>query len=262
MKKKRSPSQSKSPSKPSSPGAIRLQKYMGLCGIASRRKSEELIRLGFVQVNGRVVTELGTKVTPDSDQVRVEGKLIHLEIGSHVLALNKPRGVMTTLEDPGGRTTIKDLLKGVRERVYPVGRLDYQTEGLILVTNDGDLANLVMHPRYEIKKVYLVKVKRLPTNQELARLRRGMFLEEGFVRPVSVEVKSILDNGKIWIEVVLNEGKNREIRRMFDRIRLPVDRLRRTQIGNITIEGIPTGKYRPLTPDEVRRLRSLAKKPS
>lgn len=223
---------------------IRLQKFISDCGITSRRKAEELIVQGRVQVNGVTTTLLGTKVDPHEDVVSVDGQTADLGATKKIyVLLHKPRGYVTTLKDPEGRNTVMDLVQEVPERIYPVGRLDYLSEGLLLMTNDGEVANMIMHPKFEVYKVYEVKVFGAITEALLKKLRAGTQLEEGFVKPKSVRVVKQLPN-KTWLEFKLGEGRNREIRRMCEACGLTVDKLKRVAIGGITVEGIRPGGYR------------------
>ncbi len=223
---------------------IRLQKFIADCGITSRRKAEHMITQGRVTINGEVVMELGTKVDPANDIVLVDGHLADLAAVDHVyLMLHKPRGFVTTLNDPEGRETVMDLVKDVTERIYPVGRLDYLSEGLLIMTNDGEVANMIMHPKYNVTKVYEVKVFGSVTETILNKLRAGAYLEEGFVKPTSVRVIKQLPT-KTWLEFRLNEGKNREIRRLCEAVGLTVDKLKRLAVGGLTVEGVAPGKYR------------------
>ena len=197
-------------------GKIRLQKFIADCGVTSRRKAEDLIACGRVNVNGVVTTVLGTKVDPKEDVVEVDGSLLDINsVEKMYMVLHKPRGYMTTLFDPEDRNTILDLIKEITERVYPVGRLDYLSEGLLLLTNDGEFANTIMHPRYNVVKVYEVKVFGAITPAILKKLRAGVYLDEGFVKPLSVRVVNQLPT-KTWLEIRLSDGKNREIRRICE----------------------------------------------
>jgi 23S rRNA pseudouridine2605 synthase len=223
---------------------IRLQKFIADCGITSRRKAEHMITQGRVTVNGDVVMELGTKVDPNNDIVLVDGHLADLNAVEPIyLMLHKPRGFVTTLNDPEGRETVMDLVKDVSERIYPVGRLDYLSEGLLIMTNDGEVANMIMHPKYNVTKVYEVKVFGSVTETILNKLRAGAYLEEGFVKPSSVRVIKQLPT-KTWIEFRLNEGRNREIRRLCEAVGLTVDKLKRLAVGGLSVEGVAPGKYR------------------
>jgi len=240
--------------------AERLQKIIAAAGIASRRKSEELITGGLVSVNGQVVTELGTKADPASDHIRVNGKLLHGAERHVYLLMNKPKGYVTTLKDPENRPTVMDLLRGVGARVYPVGRLDYASEGLLLLTNDGEFANKLMKAASHVPKTYMVKVAGVPTPEGLAKLRAGLFIESDRGRRVKTapaQVKIIRQANNPWYEVTLIEGKNRQIRRMFEAIGHHVEKIKRVRYGTLELDVHP-GKFRRLTPAEVSRLNSMA----
>ncbi len=230
---------------------IRLQKYISDCGITSRRKAEKMITEGRVTVNGEVVMELGTKVNPYSDIIMVDGHLADLQAVEPIyLMLHKPRGFVTTLNDPEGRETVMNLVKEISERIYPVGRLDYLSEGLLLMTNDGEFANMIMHPKYNVTKVYEVKVFGSVTETIINKLKAGAFLEEGFVKPTSVRVIKQLPT-KTWIEFRLNEGRNREIRRLCEAVGLTVDKLKRLAIGGLSIEGVAPGNFRIMSKEQM-----------
>lgn len=236
---------------------IRLQKYIADCGVTSRRKAEHLITQGRVTVNGEVVMELGSKVDAKNDVVMVDGHLADLNAVEPIyLMLHKPRGYVTTLNDPEGRETVMDLVKDVSERIYPVGRLDYLSEGLLLMTNDGEVANMIMHPKYNVQKVYEVKVFGSVTETILNKLRAGAYLEEGLVKPTSVRVIKQLPT-KTWLEFRLNEGRNREIRRLCEAVGLTVDKLKRLAIGNLSVEGVAPGKYRLMSRNQLLSLIGL-----
>lgn len=233
----------------------RLQKVIAHAGIASRRKAEELILSGNVQVNGKVVTELGIKVDPAKDIIRVNGKEVAIEEKKITILLNKPTKVITSMTDPQGRTTVIDLLD-LKQRVYPVGRLDYDTEGLLLLTNDGELANRLMHPSYEIDKTYEVIIKGIPADSQLDRLRKGIRLEDGITSPAIVK-RLEQKNHQTKIHITIHEGRNRQVRRMFEAIHFPVIRLKRIRYGFLTLKGVLPGNYRLLTEEESCRLRKL-----
>lgn len=235
----------------------RLQKVMAQAGVASRRKSEELILAGKVKVNGVIVKELGTRVS-QADIVEVEGVPIVKETNVYYL-LYKPRGVISTANDEKGRKTVVDFFPEIEERIYPVGRLDYDTSGVIIMTNDGDFSYLMTHPKFEIKKTYIAKVKGIPKREDLKKLERGIELEDGLTAPARVKMQSIDRNSKTAIvEITIHEGRNRQVRRMFDAIGCPVDSLKREEFGNITARGLNAGDSRPLTIHEVKQLRVLA----
>ncbi len=226
---------------------VRLQKFIADCGITSRRKAEDLIVQGRVKVNGIAIRELGTKVNPNIDAVIVDGKIADLQAVEKIyMVMNKPRGIMTTVNDPEGRQTVIDLCKEISERIYPVGRLDYLSEGLLLLTNDGDFANLVIHPSSDLTKVYEVKVFGAVNEFLLKKLRAGVYIDGVMTKPQSVRVIKQLQT-KTWLEFRINEGKNREIRRMCEGAGLTVDKLKRISIGGLTVEGIAPGSYRLVT---------------
>ncbi|MFZ4712575.1 MAG: pseudouridine synthase [Bacteriovoracaceae bacterium] len=237
----------------SSSAPMRLQKFIADCGVTSRRKAEQMIVQGEVKLNGRICRELGTKVDPETDVVEVAGTILNLlAVEKIYVLLNKPRAVMTTVSDPEGRSTVIDYCKGIDARIFPVGRLDYHSEGLLILTNDGEMANLIMHPRYEVTKVYEVKIFGAVNEGIVAKLRNGMMFPEGFVKPKSVRVVETLPN-KTWIEFRLAEGKNREIRRLCEACDLTIDKLRRVAIEGLTIQGLAPGSYRIMTKNELMR---------
>ena len=233
----------------------RLQKIIANAGVASRRKAEELILDGSVTVNGRIVRELGTKADPEEDAIKVGGKLIHLPQKKTYIALNKPKGYITSMSDPQGRPVVIELLKGVKGKVYPAGRLDYDTEGLLLLTNDGDLAYILMHPSHEMPKTYLAKVKGIIEDKAIERLERGIRLREGITAPALVK-KIKKTDANSWIEITVHEGRYRQVRRMLEEIRYPVLKLIRIRYGPIDLGDIPQGKYRHLTSQEVKKLKN------
>ncbi|MDQ0161488.1 pseudouridine synthase [Aeribacillus alveayuensis] len=235
----------------------RLQKVIAHAGIASRRKAEKLILEGKVKVNGNVVRELGVKVS-DQDQVEVNGIPVEREEPVYYM-LYKPRGVISSVKDEKGRKVVTDYFKELDKRIYPIGRLDYDTSGLLLLTNDGEFANLLMHPRYKIEKVYIVKVKGIPNKMELKQLEKGVLLEDGMTLPAKVKVKSIDKRKKTAIiELALHEGRNRQVRRMFEKIGHPVMKLKREKYAFLDLQGMNPGDIRELTPHEVKQLRALA----
>jgi 23S rRNA pseudouridine2605 synthase len=235
---------------------VRLQKLIASTGLSSRRKAEMLIAAGRVLVNGKVVTELGTKVDPERDHVKVDGK--HLESAQPFvyLILNKPKNVMSTLDDPGGRTTVKNFLRGVSVRVFPVGRLDFDSEGLMLLTNNGDLAQALLHPRYHVPKTYLIKVKKILTDEEIKKLERGIRLEDGMTGPAYVKkVKKAEQNS--WLEITIREGRKHQVRRMLEAVGHPVIKLLRVRMGPLSLGDLPPGEFRFLTDREANALREL-----
>jgi 23S rRNA pseudouridine2605 synthase len=235
----------------------RLQKYLARAGVASRRAAETLITTGRVQVNYRTVTELGTRVTPEEDLVSVDGKRVAPADMPIYFILYKPPGVVTTLSDPQGRPTVKDLLRDVQGRVFPVGRLDYDAEGALLLTSDGELANLLTHPRFQVERIYLAKVKGEPKDEALARLRSGVRLEDGPAKPRLVMVFERADKNT-WLKLVVAEGRPHLIKRMCAAIGHPVVRLFRPQHAGVGLEGLVPGGWRPLTAEEVTRVKEVA----
>ncbi|MCO6459048.1 MAG: rRNA pseudouridine synthase, partial [Pirellulaceae bacterium] len=244
---RRSAQQSSSP-----PAGERLQKVLAAAGIGSRRQCEELIVEGRVEVDRRTVTELGTRVDPESQEIRVDGEPLRQRKRSYVI-VNKPVGVLSTNSDPAGRQRVIDLID-TEERLFSVGRLDRTSEGLMLVTNDGDLAYRLTHPRFGVPKTYLVVVAGSPEPQQLQQLKQGVHLAEGWARIASFKVRRRRKTAT-ELEIVLNEGRNREIRRLLARIGHKVLQLRRIAIGPLRLGQLPPGASRRLTPDEVRRLR-------
>ncbi|QBR91279.1 pseudouridine synthase [Nocardioides euryhalodurans] len=237
-------------------GLVRLQKLLAQSGVASRRKCEELMLAGMVEVDGEVVTRLGTKVDPTTAVIRVDGRRLP-PVSPHVyLVLNKPRGVVSTMSDPEGRRTITDVLaESAPEvgRLFHVGRLDTDTSGLLLLTNDGDFANRMAHPSYEVDKTYVAEVAGEVSKQTLARLRDGVTLEDGPVEVRRVKVVSEHD-GRSIVELVIHEGRNRIVRRLLDHVGHPVRRLTRTAIGPVGLGRLEVGALRPLTNDELGEL--------
>ena len=237
----------------------RLQKIISQAGLTSRRAAEELIAEGRVRVNGTVVTELGSKADASTDHIKVDGKLINPKQPLTYVMLNKPAGFVTTMSDPEGRPTVQDLLKGIKVRVYPVGRLDYNTEGLLLMTNDGDFAHLITHPKHEFPKTYLAKVKGVVEDGKLTELENGIYLDDGKTAPARIK-KIRKEEANSWLEITIHEGRKRQVRRMFDRIGHSVIRLKRIKTGNLVLGDLLEGSYRYLTPDEVQGLREASEK--
>ena len=234
---------------------VRLQKYMAEAGAGSRRKCEEWIRQGLVRVNGEVVTELGTKLDPQKDVVEFRGKVLRPTQELVTVMLNKPAGYVTTSRDQFGRPDVGGLVRIPGLRLYPVGRLDYQTTGLLLMTNDGDLAFYLTHPRHHISRTYEALIKGKPDSETISRLERGVRLDDGYkTKPARVR---LLESGEesSRLEVVLFEGKNHQVRRMARAVGHPVLRLRRVAMGPLRLENLPEGRYRRLTAQEVEELR-------
>lgn len=234
----------------------RIQKVLARAGIASRRKVEKMVMEGRITVNGRVVRELGVKVDPSKDHIKVDGKRIPDFEPKITLLLNKPRGYLSTLEDPRGRPTVMDLLKRIKWRLYPVGRLDFDAEGLLLLSNDGDLAHYLSHPRFEVPRTYQVKVKGVPDERNLSRLQKGIQLEDGKARVRSYRLLLSREKNS-WVEVVVTEGRNRLVKRMFSAIGHPVLKLKRVAFGPIRLGDLPIGQFRYLTSKEMERLKSF-----
>jgi 23S rRNA pseudouridine2605 synthase len=231
----------------------RLQKILSETGITSRRKAEDLILEGRVAVNGRIAT-LGMKADPSKDHVKVDGKLIIRPEPKVYIVFNKPRNVVTSLHDPEGRPTVKDFLRGMKYRVYPVGRLDYDSEGLLLLTNDGDFAHMVLHPSKKIPKTYLIKVKGVPEDIKVEKLKTGVKLEDGMTAPAKVKKIRMTENNA-WLEMTIHEGRKRQIRRMLEKIGHPVLKLKRIRINGIVMGKLETGGYRYLTLEEMNRIK-------
>ncbi len=234
--------------------AERLQKVLSKAGITSRRKAETLILQGRVSVNGQVVRELGARAILGKDEITVNGKAIQSAEERIVLALFKPRQCVTTLRDPQGRSTVADLVDNLPLRVYPVGRLDYDAEGLLLLTNDGELAHRLQHPRYKVAKTYLVKVRGHPGDEALTQLQQGVSLEDGVTAPAELNV---LEDGKktTWLSLTLREGRNHQVKRMCTAVGHPVLKLRRIKVGPIRLGTLRPGESRRLKAREVRNLR-------
>jgi 23S rRNA pseudouridine2605 synthase len=233
----------------------RLQKYMAHCGIASRRKCEEFILAGKVTVNGIIVTELGTRINSKSDKILVDGVLIQPEERKLYIALNKPEGYVTTVKDERNRPTVLDLIL-VEERIYPIGRLDYNTSGLLLLTNDGDVYNKVIHPRKAINKIYIALVRGLITKDKIEKFKIGIDIGDYITAPASIEILST-DKNNTKVRIIIHEGKNRQIRRMCEKIGNPVIELKRVKVGDISLGNLPSGKWRELTDEEITYLKNL-----
>ncbi|MGH7163988.1 MAG: pseudouridine synthase [Nitrospiraceae bacterium] len=238
--------------------AVRLQKVIADSGLSSRRKAEEMIAAGRVTVNGRVVRELGTKVDPARDHVKVDGR--HLKpVPPHVFVmLNKPKGCVSSLSDPAGRPTITDLLSGVRLRVFPVGRLDFDSEGLLLLTNDGALAQALLHPRYHVGKTYAIKVKGVLSEDEIASLERGVVLEDGPTGKAIVKKGGKAEKNS-WLELTIFEGRKHQVKRMLEAVGHPVLKLTRVRFGPLALGDLQPGRYRYLTDREANTIRDMVK---
>lgn len=233
---------------------VRLQKILSEWGIASRRKAEELIAEGRVTVNGKPAT-LGMKADPLLDHIKVNGKLLGKPGQKVYLMMNKPKGVVTSLYDPEGRPTVKDFLKAIKQRVYPVGRLDYDSEGLLIFTNDGDFSHSLLHPSKEMPKTYMVKVKGIIEEHAIDLLRKGIKIEGRVTSPSKVKmIKTTVENS--WLEMTIHEGRKRQIRRMLERVGHPVLKLKRISIGSLYLGGLKPGELRYLSADEIKGLRA------
>jgi 23S rRNA pseudouridine2605 synthase len=235
--------------------SVRLQKVLARAGVASRRKSEEIIRQGRVTVNGRVVTQLGTKVNPAVEEIRVDGQSLEIEPAKVYIILNKPRGVLSTMEDPRGRRALGELVS-LPARMYPVGRLDVISEGLILLTDDGELANVLTHPRYQHEKEYLVLVNGRPSSRTLNAWRRGVMLEGKMTAPAGVDVARNVKDDTL-LRVVMREGRKRQIRRVAALLGHPVRELKRVRLGPLRLGSLASGQWRRLSEKEVRGLTGL-----
>ncbi len=232
---------------------IRLQKYLADAGIASRRKCEEMIALGMIEVNGLVINEPGTKVN-GSEDIRVNGIAVKPSPKKVYILLNKPVGYISSAKDQFSRKTVVDLAENVKERIYPVGRLDYDTSGLIILTNDGEFANLLMHPRHETKKVYRAVIKGMLSENEILKLENGLDIGGYITAPAKVKVIKAQDNDSI-VEITIHEGKNRQVRKMFEAAGHAVLHLKRIAIGPVTIGGLEEGKWRNLSKREIETLK-------
>ena len=231
----------------------RLQKILSQAGVASRRQAEKLMLEGRVTVNGAVISELGTKADLDRDHIKVDGRLIHAPKRHVYIALNKPNNTMTTVSDPQGRATVMELLRGVKERVYPVGRLDYHSEGLLLLTNDGEMANAVMSAATHLPKTYVVKVNGALTTEQEEAFRRGVPLSGRRTAPAGLKLLRSAQNP--WYEVRLVEGRNQQIRLMFQHFGRLVEKLKRVRIGPLELGNLQPGEFRHLDEDEIRKLK-------
>jgi pseudouridine synthase len=240
---------------------VRLQKLLSMAGVASRRAAEELIVEGRVEVNGEVVRTLGSRADPATDEIRVDGRRVRLAVRQRYILLHKPKGFVTTRKDPQGRKTIMDLIRDVREYVYPVGRLDYDSEGLLLLTSDGDLAARLMHPRHGVERVYEAIVAGVPSDDAIEKLRRGIFLDGERTLPADVRRGAVVGKGRqqtTKLTMTLQEGRNRQVRRMCAHVGHQVRRLTRVRMGPIRLGDLRPGKWRDLTDGEVSKLKGVA----
>ncbi|GAA0100983.1 pseudouridine synthase [Paraclostridium bifermentans] len=237
---------------------MRINKYIASCGIASRRKAEELIIENRVKVNGKIVNELSFQINEAEDKVEVDGKAIGLEEELVYIMLNKPEGYVTTVKDQFDRKSVIDLVKGVGARVYPIGRLDYETSGLLLLTNDGDLTYKLTHPKHEVDKTYVATVKGIPNESEINNFEKGLYIEDYKTAPAKIKiVKKNIEKNYAVCEIKIHEGRNRQVRKMCRAINHPVMNLRRKAMGKIVLKDVEIGQYRYLTNDEVNYLKKL-----
>lgn len=230
----------------------RLQKLIARAGVTSRRNAENLILSGKVTVDGKVITELGAKADAQKNKIRVDGKLLKFNAEKIYILLNKPRGYVCTANDERGRKTVLELVQEISERVYPVGRLDLNSEGLILLTNDGELTNALIHPKFEIEKTYRARISGEVTEEKLDKLRAGIELEDGLTAPAKI---FLLEEN--LVEITIHEGRNRQIRRMFAAVGCDVKKLKRIKFAGLTLDGVKVGKYRRLSADEIKNLKNL-----
>ncbi len=235
---------------------MRLQKYIAICGIASRRKAEIMIEEGRVSINGKIVNQMGIIVNPKKDIIKVDNKTIRQETKKIYIMLNKPIGYVTTLKDEKGRKIITDLIEGVNERIFPVGRLDADTTGLLLLTNDGDLAYNLTHPSHEVSKRYIAIVEGVPNKLELERFRNGIMLDKKRTAKASIKIAKKYEDESI-LDIEIHEGRNRQVKKMCEKINHPVKKLKRVAIGKLEIGGINVGNWRFLEKDEIEYLKKL-----
>ncbi len=239
---------------------IRLNKYLADHGVASRRKADAMIDEGRVQVNGRTVYELGIKIDPSKDHVKVGGKKVGAKPQPVYFVFNKPKSVVTSTADPQGRPTVVDYFKKVKKRLFPVGRLDWDTEGLLLMTNDGDFANEIANPQSKVPKTYHVKLDNLITQSKMDRLKRGVSIIGGRVNAVHIKKLKKGSDKKDWVEITIMEGKNRQVKKMFEKVGYDVEKLKRVAIGQLKLGSLKQGDYRPLNRKDLEKLFSLKKK--
>lgn len=232
---------------------VRLQKYLAGCGIASRRKAEEIIAQGRVTVDDQVVTAMGVQIMPSSQKIRLDGKLLTPQNDFLYVLLNKPRGYVTTLSDPQGRPIVTSLLHGINARLFPVGRLDLDTEGALILTNDGELAQKIQHPSYEITKTYETLVLGRPSEKKIRLLEHGILLEGKITAPAKLMVIA-RNTGTTNIRITIHEGRKRQVKKMFQAIGHPVLHLKRIAYGNLFLQGLSTGKYRFLTQEDLKKI--------
>jgi 23S rRNA pseudouridine2605 synthase len=232
---------------------VRLQKYLAGCGIASRRKAEEMISQGRITVDGEVITAMGAQIDPATQEIRLDGKLVTPHDDLLYILLNKPQGYVTTLSDPQGRPIVTSLLHGIKARLFPVGRLDLDTEGALILTNDGELAQKIQHPSHEVTKTYEAQVLGRPAEKMLQKLEHGILLEEKKTAPAKLTVIA-RQSGTTSIRITIHEGRKRQVRKMFQAIGHPVIHLKRIAYGHLLLQGLKIGKYRFLTPEDLKKI--------
>ena len=237
---------------------MRINKYIASCGIASRRKAEEIILQERVKVNGKIVKDLSFKIDEENDLVEIDNEKINMKKENIYIVLNKPEGYITTVKDQFDRPSVVDLLTDIKERIYPIGRLDYETSGLLILTNDGDLTYKLTHPKHEVAKVYIARVKGIPTYEEITNFENGLYIEDYKTSPAKIKILEKNEEKNYSIcQIQIHEGRNRQVRKMCKAINHPVQRLKRVAMGKITLKGTEVGKYRHLTNEEIKYLKSI-----
>lgn len=233
--------------------SLRLQKYLARCGLGSRRKCESLIEEGRIFVDGKKVTTLGTKIDPEKQEVRFAGKILKYEEKKFYILLNKPKGYVTTLSDPQGRPIVTDLVKDIKARLFPVGRLDFNTEGALILTNDGDFSQKIQHPKNNVKKTYEAVVAGYPNKKNLLQLEKGIMLEDKMTAPATLSLQKKFSSSSL-ITITIHEGRKRQVRKMFAAIGHPVVHLKRIAYGNLYLQNLPKGSYRSLTTKDLQKI--------
>lgn len=237
---------------------MRINKYIASCGIASRRKAEEIILQERVKVNGNIVKDLSFKIDEENDLVEIDNEKINMKKENIYIVLNKPEGYITTVKDQFDRPSVVDLLTDIKERIYPIGRLDYETSGLLILTNDGDLTYKLTHPKHEVSKVYIARVKGIPSYEEITNFENGLYIEDYKTSPAKIKILEKNEEKNYSIcQIQIHEGRNRQVRKMCKAINHPVQRLKRVAMGKITLKGTEVGKYRHLTNEEIKYLKSI-----
>lgn len=237
---------------------MRINKYIASCGIASRRKAEEIILQERVKVNGNIVKDLSFKIDEENDLVEIDNEKINMKKENIYIVLNKPEGYITTVKDQFDRPSVIDLLTDIKERIYPIGRLDYETSGLLILTNDGDLTYKLTHPKHEVSKVYIARVKGIPTYEEITNFENGLYIEDYKTSPAKIKILEKNEEKNYSIcQIQIHEGRNRQVRKMCKAINHPVQRLKRVAMGKITLKGTEVGKYRHLTNEEIKYLKDI-----